>query len=137
MIVLFGAVESRADPDAFAQRLFSNMSDEAATCGSYFFVTSQCLANTQTAESQQMSRNFDGLADSAYIRALAYADLAGMKQEAAIAAAKLSQQEMWQQIGNNCANIAILNLEHLQMCTAVMQDPDERATYWRNRLQQD
>lgn len=84
-----------------------------------------------------MSRNYDAVADKAFIRALAFADLAGMKREAAIAAAKLAQQLLWQRIDNQCANIAILNFDHVQMCTAVMQDPDKRAGYLLKRLRHD
>lgn len=118
---------SEEEVSAFA---WSNASDEAGTCGVFFNVVSQCLANTPAADSQELSRRYDQASDQAYTLALTYAQMAGMRDEAAIANVQMVRDQMWGRISNNCANIAILTAEYGESCVAVINDPEARAHHW-------
>jgi hypothetical protein len=114
---------------------WSNDSDEAGTCGVFFTVVSQCLANMPTGESQELSRGYDQASDQAYTLALTYAQLAGMRDEAAIANVRMMHDQMWGRISKNCANIAILTADFGESCVTVINDSEGRAQHWMSHAQ--
>jgi hypothetical protein len=121
------AADARAD---LANAPMVNMADEAALCGSFFGVVAQCIAATPTERTAQLAKQYEKVSSNAFLMALQYGDRAGMKQEAFIAKAKMYGRMMWDKIGNNCSNIAIINAEYLEVCGAVMRRPEDRLKYW-------
>lgn len=109
------------------QQAFNNLAHEYAICAAYFGVVSIAIEN---------SNDPDTAADYATLmeQALAYAattgEAIGLLPETTGARFETAIKEMQGRIGGNTSNISILFADHMEPCTAAMEDPEGRIAHW-------
>ncbi|WP_455271201.1 hypothetical protein [Rhizobium herbae] len=115
-----------ADPEKVKLGL-NNASHEFSRCASFFFMVSIALENSKAME---LAAKYKTVSDQALEYALQTGAVAGLLKEAVTSRFETDFLSMKDKIGGNTSNVSILNKEHMEPCTATMQNPDAVMERW-------
>lgn len=118
------------------KRVANNVGMDATFCTMFFKIAAECIENTpqSTADYQSLLTKFSSIRDSMMQQMTIFNAAAGMNEEGMKARILDVNDELQKDIGNNCANIAVIRRKYLDQCLAMYQNPDSRIAYWQNKI---